>query len=82
VLTPIGIHRRLSGRHVKGRLVTAAHQIMNVVLGAIAVLIVASSAFVFDVVAGGLPAAGAGAALGVVVVALLVVLPRALVSHP
>ena len=32
LLTPVAIHRRLFGEHVKGRLVTAAHRLMVVAL--------------------------------------------------
>ena len=79
VLTPIAIHRRLAGQHVKGTLISAAHVVMQAVLVSLAVLVVGTTMFIFDVVLGGAPALVAGAALGLVLVALLVVVPRALV---
>lgn len=80
VLTPIAIHRRLSGRHVKGRLVASAHLAMQAVLVSLALLVVGTTAFVFDVVLGGTASLVAGVALGLTLVALLVVVPRALVD--
>jgi len=80
VLTPIAIHRRLSGEHVKGKLVSSAHLAMQAVLLSLSVLVVGTTTFIFDVVVDGAAALVVGAALGLVLVVLLVVVPRRLVS--
>ena len=80
VLTPIAIHRRLSGEHVKGKLVSSAHLAMQAVLLSLSVLVVGTTTFIFDVVVDGPAALVVGAALGLVLVVLLVVVPRRLVS--
>ena len=80
VLTPIAIHRRLSGRHVKGRLVSSAHLAMQAVLVSLSLLVVGTTTFVFDVVLDGTAALVAGGGLGLVLVGLLVVVPRVLVD--
>lgn len=81
VLTPIAIHRRLSGEHVKGRLVASAHLAMQAVLVSLALLVVGTTAFVFDVVLGDTAALVAGGGLALVLVTLLVVVPRRLVHR-
>ena len=81
VLSPVAIHRQLAGRRVKGRLVEAAHRLVQVALALLALLATGVVAFVFDVVVE-LPAAiVAGAALLVVMGALMVALPRTLVGR-
>ena len=80
VLTPIAIHRRVTGRHVKQRLVDATSQVMRVVLPCLGLLVVSTTAFVFDVVTSTTAAAVAGALLGVLLFGLLVVVPRRLVD--
>jgi hypothetical protein len=81
VLTPIAIHRRLSGQHVKGRLVSSAHVAMQAVLVSLGLLVVGTTAFVFDVVLGDTAALVAGGGLALVLVTLLVVVPRRLVGR-
>ena len=80
VLTPIAIHRRLSGRRVKGRLVASAHIAMKAVLVALAVLVTGITTFIFDVVVDGTAALVAGGVLALVLVILLIVVPRTLVD--
>lgn len=79
VLSPVAIHRRLSGEHVKDRLVRASHVIMRTVLVLMALLVTGIVTFIFDVVVDRTSAVVVGAALAVVLVLLLLVLPRALV---
>lgn len=79
VLTPVAIHRRVSGKHVKDRLVAVSDRIMRAVLACLALLVAGIVTFVFDVVVDGTSALVAGGALAVLLVSLLVVLPRALV---
>ncbi|MFA6573956.1 MAG: DUF6328 family protein [Nocardioides sp.] len=80
VLTPVAIHRRLAGHHIKDRLITSAHLLMHAVLGTLALLIVGMVVFVFDVVLGDRAAAVAGTSVAVLVGALLVVVPHLLVA--
>jgi hypothetical protein len=75
VLSPVAIHRRLSGQHVKDRLVEVSARIMQVVLGCLAVLVAGIVAFVFDVVVSTAAALVAGGAVGLLLVGMLVVLP-------
>ena len=80
VLTPVAAHRTLSGRQVKERLVRTAGKIASLALGAVALLVVGTTTFVFDVVVDRTWATVVGAAMGVVLVGLLVVLPRRLIT--
>lgn len=75
VTTPIAIHRKITGQHVKERLVTSGQRLMWGVLTCIGVLLVLLTFFVFDVVVG--PVAGVVSAAGalVVVALLLAVMP-------
>ncbi len=82
VLSPVAIHRRLSGEHVKERLVRASHVIMRAVLVLMALLVTGIVTFIFDVVVGGTSALVVGGAIAVLMVSLIVVLPRALVDRP
>ena len=74
-LVPIAVHRRLFGRHVKERLVSVAHRMVIVVLGAIWLLIVGIVTLVFDVVVGRGAAAVAGGVMAVVTAGLLAAIP-------
>ena len=49
VLTPVAIHRRLSGQRVKGRVVSAGHLMMRLALVSLAVLVTGTVTFIFDV---------------------------------
>lgn len=80
VMTPIAVHRRLSGRHVKERLVRVAHATVGGVLTGITLLITGMVVFIFDVVVNRTLALSMGGAVALVLVALLVVLPNALVG--
>jgi len=50
VLTPVAVHRRLTGELMKGRVVATTQVMMQVALAALALLAVGIVAFVFDVV--------------------------------
>lgn len=80
VLTPVAIHRRLAGHHIKERLITSAHLLMIAVLAMLALLIVAMVVFVFDVVLGNTAALVAGGCVAVLVVSLLAALPHLLIA--
>src|SRR5690606_29167592 len=79
VLTPVAAHRALSGRQVKDRLVRTASLIAICALGGVSLLVVGIVTFLFDVVVDRTWAVTVGAAMAVVLVALLVVLPRRLI---
>jgi hypothetical protein len=80
VLSPVAIHRRLAGRHLKDRLVSSAHHLMHAALAMLGLLIVGMVVFVFDVVLGRTQALVAGASVTLVVLALLVATPLVLVA--
>lgn len=82
VLTAIAVHQRLSGRHLKQRVVAAGRLCVAMVLLTLALLLVGISVFVFDLVVSTTVAVSVGGAVGVVLVLLLVVLPHALVRLP
>ncbi len=75
VMAPVAIHRRLSGEHVKERLVRTAHLMVFGVLASLAVLITGMVVLIFDVVANRSLALVVGAGTAAVLAALLVVLP-------
>jgi divalent metal cation (Fe/Co/Zn/Cd) transporter len=80
VMVPVAIHRRLSGRHVKQRVVDASHLVVRVVLALMGLLVAGIAAFVFDVVVDRTSALVVGGALLALLTGLLVVLPRTLVD--
>ena len=80
VLTPVAAHRTLSGRQVKERLVRTAGKIASLALGAVSLLVVGITTFIFDVVVDRTWAVVVGAAMAVVLISLLVLLPRRLIT--
>lgn len=78
VVTPVSVHRHLSGQHVKERVVAAGQKSLMVAMCGVAVLVVGIMTFIFDVVVGRTPAVVVGALAAVVAVALLVLVPRSL----
>ena len=80
-LTPIMLHRRVFGDHVKDRVVQTGHVLSQVVIAAVALLIVGTSMLIFSVVVSWTAAFVAGAGLAVVLVTLLGVVPRRLEPH-
>ena len=81
VVTPIAVHRRISGRHVKQRLVRVAELFVAGVLSGIGLLLVGISMFVFDVVLGRAAGIVVGVPLLVVVLLLLVGVPERMLRH-
>ena len=75
VLSPIAIHRRLTGHHVKSSLVAASRRLMTGVLTCLALLVTGIAAFIFQVVVGTTAAALVGAGFGLAAVVLLVGVP-------
>jgi uncharacterized protein DUF6328 len=78
VMGPVAIHRHLSGRHVKERVVASAHKLVYGVIACIALLVCGMVLLIWDVVADRTWAAIASGAIAVVLLVLLVVLPRSL----
>jgi len=80
LLTPVAIHRRLFGEHVKGRLVTAAHRLMVVALASVGLLITGNITLIVHVVVGATAAYVVGGLVLLVVIGLLLVVP--MLIHP
>jgi hypothetical protein len=80
VLSPVAIHRQLSGLRVKGLLVAAAHTLVRVALALLSLLAAGIVTFIFDVVVDRTAAIIVGVALLLVLAGLMVVLPRILVA--
>ncbi len=80
VITPVAVHRRISGRHVKGRLVTTAHRLVGIGLATLAMLVTGIVMLIFDVVVDRTSAIVAGAVIGAILAGLLVALPLKLVG--
>jgi hypothetical protein len=78
LLTPVAIHRKLTGTHVKERVVKSTHRLMAAALTTLATIIVGIIFFTFDVVIDRTMAFVAGAAMAVVVASLLLALPYSL----
>jgi len=74
-MTPIMLHRRVFGEHVKDRVVNVGHLMIQLVMGAIALLIVGMGTLIFSVVIDWTAGLVAGAGLAVALVILLVVVP-------
>lgn len=81
VISPIAVHRRLSGHYVKDRLVALAEVAVRGVLAGIGLLIVGITVLVFDVVAGRTAGWVAGGGLLALVLVLLLVLPEWALRH-
>ncbi len=78
VMTAISVHRRLTGRQVKERVVAAGAVALRVGLAGVALLVVGMLTFMVDVVVGRAPAEVVALVTGLLAVALLVALPRLL----
>lgn len=75
VMAPVAIHRRLSGRHVKERVVKSAHRIVYGVIACISLLVAGMVLLIWDVVVDRTWAGIAAAGIGGVLVLLLLALP-------
>lgn len=80
VITPVAVHRRISGQHVKERLVQTAHRLVGVGLSLLAVLVSGIVVLIFDVVVDRTVALIVGAAVAAILTGLLVALPLKLVG--
>jgi hypothetical protein len=77
-MTPIMLHRRVFREHVKDRVVRVGHLMIQVVMAAIALLIVGMATLIFSVVVSWPAGLIAGFALAVVLGALLALVPHRL----
>jgi ABC-type molybdate transport system permease subunit len=77
-MTPVMMHRRVFGDHVKDRVVEVGHILSQVVIGAIALLLVGMGTLIFSVVLDWTAGIVAGVCLTVVLGTLLAVIPNRL----
>jgi hypothetical protein len=77
-MVPVMLHRRLFGEHVKDRVVEVGHLVAQVVIAAIAVLVVGMATLIFSVVAGWMAGIVVAAFLALVLGLLLGVFPHRL----
>ena len=76
VMSPVAIHRQLTGDQVKDRVVAAAHRLMTAVLVTLGLLVTGITTFIFDVVVADLRwAVGVGVGMATVMLLLLVAVP-------
>jgi hypothetical protein len=80
-MTPIMLHRRVFREHLKDRVVAVGHAMIQVVMAAIALLIVGMAVLIFSVVVSWTAALIAGGALALVLGTLLGVVPKRLESR-
>jgi Family of unknown function (DUF6328) len=80
VLAPVAVHRRLSGRHVKERLVNTGHRLATGALLAIGLLVTGMVVLIFDVVESRGVALVVGGATAIALLVLLAALPFRLTS--
>jgi hypothetical protein len=78
VITPVSVHRHLSGQQVKERVVATGQRALMAVVTGVALLVSGILTFIFDVVVGRVPAMCVGAAAAVVALTLLLAIPRRL----
>ena len=77
-MTPIMLHRRVFRERRKDRVVALGHQMIQVVMGAVALLIIGMSLLIFSVVTTWTVGVVVAALLALVLVLLLVVVPHRL----
>jgi hypothetical protein len=74
-MTPVMLHRRVFGAHVKQRVVALGHVMTQIVMAAIALLVVGMTTLIFSVVVSWAAGVIAGLALAAALATLLVVVP-------
>jgi hypothetical protein len=77
-MTPVSVHRHLSGQQVKHRVVGAAQVAMMATLVGVSLLVVGMLTLIFDVVVSRPAALTVGGLAAAVAVTLLAVVPRVL----
>ena len=78
LLSPVAIHRRLTGAQVKERILKATHRLVAAGLTTLAMLLVGIIFFTFDVVIDRSTACVAAGAMALVVASLMLALPYSL----
>lgn len=78
LVTPVAVHRHLSGEHIKERVVATAQVSLTAAVTGVAALVVGMVTFIFDVVVDRPTALGVGGVLLLLALVLLLVVPRAL----
>ena len=81
VMTPVAVHRRLTGEGAKERVVRTAHLAVVAALTSVSALVVGMAVLIFDVVVNRGSALAVGAGLIVLLGSLLVALPHRLSSR-
>ena len=82
IMTAIRVHQRLSGRHIKERVVHSGRKLLGGVLTTLSLLIVGISVLLFDMVVDWGIAVTVGAVFGILLALLLLALPRYLIAAP
>jgi hypothetical protein len=77
-MTPVMLHRRVFGEHVKDRVVQVGHVVSQVVIAAVAALFTGTATLIFSVVAGWTAAVVVAGCLLVALGVMLGLLPRRL----
>ena len=75
-MTPVMLHRRVFGEHVKERVVAVGHLVSQVVIAAVALLVIGTATLIFSVVAGWTAGVLVAVGLALVLGVLLGVMPR------
>jgi len=75
-MTPVMLHRRVFGEHVKERVVAVGHVVSQVVIAAVALLVIGTATLIFSVVAGWTAGVLVAVGLALVLGVLLGVMPR------
>jgi Family of unknown function (DUF6328) len=75
-MTPVMLHRRVFGEHVKERVVAVGHVVSQVVIAAVALLVIGTATLIFSVVAGWTAGVVVAVGLALVLGVLLGVMPR------
>ena len=76
VMTAVATHQRLTGQHVKDRVVAVGQNVVRSVVGMLSLLLVGITVFVFDLVIDRTAALVAGGVAAVVIAVLVLVLPE------
>jgi hypothetical protein len=78
ITTPVAIHRRMFGKHVKATTVAHGHRIVRISVVCVGIMVSACVGFIVDVMSTPLVAVLVGGGVTVVIVFLLVVFPSLL----
>jgi len=78
IVMAVSVHRRLSGQHIKGRVVGAAQVGLLAAVTGVALLVVGMATLIFDVVVDRTAALVVGGGVALLAVVLLAVVPQVL----